>query len=346
MNNPYCTKNEHARKLLDRPRWQEWIEFECNHLNSQIEEAGECKYDLAYFKPNALEWSYYQDEVTRGGHELVCLLVRMAEILPERHHRYLHRGLTSSNTIDTCNHRRWNELAARLVTEHSLLASAAQRWSLPYPVVGYTHGRRGYHTTTSQRNSILRPGAFDHMKTLPWSVSGGPMGYGTDHRQCVPRSDYWQMWAWVAQMVYSIEQLATDYRFYCSDLDVGVIGLMGQGVATTSSCMPGKVNPSAFERICSVGYMVRNQISMQLLQPPQWLDRDLVHSAMERATIDLIWDRAFWLVEEMNRLVSTTTLVRSREPAADNSYDKLNEYLDAGLGYAEARAKAIGHVTG
>jgi len=339
----YRTSDQEVRAILDRPRWQEWIEYECELLTRVLDERGifDTAYTLEHFKPDALEWASYQDEVSRGGHEIVCLLARMAEAMPLEHQRYLHRGQTSSNIIDTCNHRRWNKLMHLVEIRVNRLYS--QQPHGDQPVMGMTHGKDAFRTTLAHRHRTTT--FMESPLDLDRTVEGGPMGSGTRHRQCVQRSEYWPMLAYLAQVAYGCEQLATDYRFYCSDLDVGILGTMREQ-ATTSSCMPGKVNPSAFERICSVGLMVRGLITTHFMQPPQWLDRDLVHSAMERETIDRIWDHTCWMLEALSRLVETTELHVTKEPAKVSSYDRMNQLLDEGLSYGEARESAADWPTG
>lgn len=186
---------------------------------------------------------------------------------------------------------------------------------------------------------------------IPSEVGGGPTGESWDngsHRQAVKRNFYWSSWCRIAQIAYDMEQSATDYRFYCSDLSeaVGVRGVMAEGIATTSSAMPGKINPTVFERVCSVGLMVRTLCTGLMMTPPKWLDADLVHSAHERETIDRIWDHIFWMVEEMTRLVASTKLEVTRPPVEKSSFEALQEYQEQGYSYEAARAAAAKFPTG
>lgn len=343
----YGCKDEKVRELLDRPRWQEWVEFECQHLNRQMPGDGPVvlyapeHFHIRGLDDYALEWSYYQDEVLRGGHEMVCLLDRMAQVLPLKHHKYLHRGLTSSNVIDSCNHRRWNDLGGRLDGMYSETIRSYSRIVGKKDQIfpGMTHGRFAYFTTLWHRAEMMDK-TGSHVIHLDWDIKGGPTGWQQNHRQCVPRNRYWAFWSWMAEINFNLEQLATDYRFYCSELECGIKMELPNGVATGSSAMPGKRNPSVFERVCSVGFMNRGIITTMMMQPPQWLDRDLVHSALERESIDRLWDQTFWMVEEMGRLLAAATILEYRKQPICNSYDKMNELLDQGMEYTEARRTA------
>lgn len=345
----YRAEDPEVRRLLDRPRWHEWIEFECEHLNRVTVTGSGLRSDwsLADFKPEALEWDYYQDAVLKGGHEITELVSRMAERLPAEYHRYLHAGLTSSNVIDSCNHRRWERLSALHDRAATGLLSACDEELPRTPVPGCTHGRLAHRTDLHHRAFAGYPGSMQaYLSPL---VSGGPTGWpGTRHRQAVPRHAYWIMWTWLARRSAWVEQMANDYRFYCSDLG-GATGVTAdlREAAVGSSSMPGKLNPTAFERVLSVGHLIRSTVTSQLMLPPQWLDRDLVHSAHERQTLDRLWDWSHWQLEEMTRLVRAVRLTATSATVQwDDSFTMMHRYLDQGMSWSEARAAAGKHPTG
>ncbi len=344
----YQTKDIEARQLLDRPRWQEWYDYEVEHI---LRQAGQDKGIFAEPEEcRVFPVRKYLEEIQSGGHEIDRLLHHMSKLIDPSYHRYLHYGLTSSNVIDTCNHRRWIKLLKAL---HARI----EEWRHHYfidetKIVGMTHGRKAHRLPLCQRfytaiatKLLVFTFPEDVTKT---STDGGPTG-NYYHRQAVGRDSYWPIWTNLAQIAFACEQLATDYRFYCSDFSdvVGIKGTLALGVATTSSAMPGKVNPTVFERVCSVGFMVRNLCTTQMLLPPKWLDADLVHSAMERETIDRMWDHTFWLVETMRELMNTTTLEVTYSPKAYTSHDALKqEQANGELNYSDARDYASKFPTG
>lgn len=348
----YRARDSRIREILDRPRWQEWIEFECEAINRlAVKDPGRrADWSLADFKPEALEWDYYHDAVLRGGHEVAELVSRMAEVLPLEYHRYLHRGFTSSNVIDSCNHRRWNRLALRhheaaTETLHAFRLASGGEAEVP----GLTHGRFAHVTTVRHRMESGFPGFF-HQPGLPELVTGGPTGYpDSGHRQAYPRSAYWPLWTHLARTSAWLEQVATDYRFYCSDLGVGYLGVTGElnDAAVGSSSMPGKRNPTAFERVCSVGHLIRTTTCTQLTLPPQWLDRDLVHSATERETLDRLWDWSFWQLEEMALLADEVGLTVDPMPTPPiNSYEEMQRRQGQGEEWHAARKASATYPTG
>lgn len=328
----YRSSNPRVRELLDRPRWQEWLEFELEHIRRQCMGFS---MTLADFKPEALEWDYYHDACLKAGsHEMVELLSRMAEVIPVQYHRYLHRGLTSSSVIDSCNHRRWNRLAYMYKHGvHDLRALA--HGAIGVGISGFTHGRLAQMTSIMQRfASVFSYICWDD---LPEAVTGGPVG-NNQHRQCYSRSAYIGYWSRYMSASAMLSQLALDYRFYATGW---LPGVSLEFAGTSSSAMPGKCNPSEFERINSLDLLIRSICTSLMNIPPMWLERDLVHSALEREQVDRLWEYLFYQVEEMTRLVSTTKIVvdpsqQFKEP----TFDLMNAWLDAGSDWPTARKLA------
>lgn len=328
----YHAKHTLVRQILDEPNWIRWIGFEIEHIKSQCDEFN---MTVADFKPDALEWAYYHDACLKpGSHEIVELLSRMAEVIPVKYHRYLHRGLTSSNVIDSCNHRKWSALSALYSSQYARLWSMFPSYSPD--VRGYTHGRLATSTTLGNRfrSALASPRAI----ALPEKVTGGPVGVHDAcyfHRQAFPRVQYYMVWQQLLMGSTGLAQLATDYRFYLSDFGVGV---SGHHQGTTSSAMPGKNNPSQFERVCSLDLLIRGMVCTLYQTPPQWLDRDLVHSAMERETIDRLWEYAFYQLEQMTSLIGTTVLEPTEQIVAqEETSDRFQKLIDEGHDWHTAR---------
>lgn len=348
----YISTNPEVRAILDRPRYFEWMEYEAEHINRQIAEANTCDnipkplvtpfWDNYGVHHGPHFEGYLQKQLGGKGHEVADLVDFMSKCLHVDYHRYLHHGLTSSNVIDACNHRRWRKLIGRLKIEIENIVWPAEYWS--YSITGYTHGRAAYRTSLGHRMTsaltVIDDGLVLAKDRYPSSVFGGPTGKDTAghiHRQAWQRYDYWTIWTMIAQVAATMEQLATDYRFYCSDFDVGVRGLIE---GTTSSCMPGKNNATEFERIVSVCHTIKSLVCSQMMLPPQWLDRDLVHSAHEKQTIDWMWDNTFFVVERMVRLVREVKLEGKVLVNQMTSYDAFNNFVNQGMDYMKAREKA------
>ena len=359
IDSKYRCKNQAVREMFDRPIWHDWIEFEIRWMKRQLDPAEYNEFashfdSISGFSPDALEWATYHDECLKpGSHEMVALLDRMADKIPAKWHRYLHRGLTSSNVIDSCNHYRWNVLITAYeaaIGEYRHVVGNRYPGNVAFTLIpGFTHGRRASHTTIMQRINcdfkVSQP--FLKNEVLDEVVTGGPTGLEhSDHRQAEYRFTYWPIWLWLAQHSAAIDQVAYDYRLYCSDLFCGVIGCQAPDQFTVSSAMPSKRNPSGFEQVMSIGLMIRGLVCNLLQTPPFLLDRDLVHSALERDTIPRLWEYAFYQVERMTELVATTNLEIKPGVQRKLSEDVMRARLDAGDDWFTARGKASKYPAG
>lgn len=324
-----------VRKILDRPRWHEWLRFGLDHIRQQCPEF---KLTLEDFHPEALEWSYYHDACLQpGSHEMVELLSRMAEVIPVKYHKYLHRGLTTSNVIDSCNHLRWAVLWRLYVDRYNKVVNLVG--ALPdLAINGYTHGQLAHRTTLQHRSMAALLRMHEHVRFNDY-LTGGPTGWkgsqnqGAVQRQCYPRHAYFQLWSMMMAASAGLAQLAFDYRVYAMSPAMGVkVSLSG----TTSSCMPDKCNPTQFERINSLDLLIRS-IGVSLMQiPPMMLEHDLVHSALEREQVDRLWEYLFYQAEQMEQLIQWTKV--EVEPATMiSSHDLLNQALDEGIDWSSAR---------
>lgn len=357
MISKYRTLNRELREILDKPAWQNWIETELNHINHQlilISPIGDSLeyrrwqqlgYNLESFKPAALEWDYYHDACLKpGSHEMTELLSRMAEVLPQDYHRYLHRNLTTSNVVDFCMLDRMGECTKSLYRRVNTIQAAMSEDEdiTDNTVDGYTHGRIAMRTSLIHRREILGfaaeflCGAAE--QDPKWGDFIGRITTSPNGRQQIYRFHLWPYLMAINALSYSLAQLATDYRFYCSDMQVGVKGSLCDAV--TSSAMPHKMNPSEFERVCSLDHWIRGQVATLLQTPPKWLDGDLIHSAEERIILDSLIEVTGYMLDEMARLMITTRLEIRLCPVPPDSNTLLNTMLDKGLTWSRARAEA------
>lgn len=197
-------------------------------------------------------------------------------------------------------------------------------------VPGFTHGILATPTSLHNRMSCILYGPSD-VKLLPDKIRTSPTGY-ISQRQAYGRSRYFPIWSNLAMRSYGLAQLAQDYRFYAT----GKFGVELKFKGTTSSAMPNKNNPSEFERIISLDQLIRGEVCTLINTQVQWLDRDLTHSAMERHTIDWLWEHSFYQLEEMIRLVKGTE-IRVTGYDYNRSYERMNQLQEEGNDWSTSR---------
>ena len=254
----------------------------------------------------------------RLGHEMAAFLAALSDRLPSPAARWLHHGLTSSDTQDTA-------LALTLQQVDRALWETFCRIDLPNtPATGYTHGQLASPSNWRRRwraaRQAVHPPAV-YYGCLSGATGGYPALTPDDEYhilrtlglrpavslQVVPRSVLTtpSLRFWVDTMV-ACRQIAQDVRLgsafgECSE-PARLVG---------SSAMPGKVNPLEAERICSLSEMVIagcHQLEADTTR--LWLERDLTNSAVEREQLPRLSSIAGYVLGRTRRLVEGLDLRR------------------------------------
>lgn len=276
----------------------------------------------------------------RLGHELAAFLAALSDRLPSPAARWLHHGLTSSDTQDTA-------LALTLQQVDRALWEMFCRIDLPdTPATGYTHGQLASPSNWRRRWRAARQAV--HPPTVYYGcLSGATGGYPVltpdDEQhilrtlglrpavslQVVPRSVLTtpSLRFWVDAMV-ACRQIAQDVRLgsalgECSEPS----RLVG------SSAMPGKVNPLEAERVCGLsGVVIAGCHQLEADTTRLWLERDLTNSAVEREQLPRLSSIAGYVLERTRRLVEGLDLRRWTHRASsgrDWAEALLVEYIDS-----------------
>lgn len=254
----------------------------------------------------------------RLGHEMAAFLAALSDRLLPPAARWLHHGLTSSDTQDTA-------LALTLQQVNRALWEMFCRIDLPNtPATGYTHGQLASPSNWRRRwraaRQAVHPPAV-YYGCLSGATGGYPALTPDDEYhilrtlglrpavslQVVPRSVLTvpSLRFWVDTMV-ACRQIAQDVRLgsafgECSE-PARLVG---------SSAMPGKVNPLESERICSLSEMVIagcHQLEADTTR--LWLERDLTNSAVEREQLPRLSSIAGYVLGRTRRLVEGLDLRR------------------------------------
>lgn len=226
--------------------------------------------------------------------------------------RHFHRGLTSSDVVDTANsllcqslRRDIDQETARLV--YVLDSLADRHWGTAR--VGRTHGQWAMPTSLGHQldvhSHVLHRTARDVTRHTPeMAMLSGPVGIGLDDQieaeaaswlglspagpttQIVPRD---RMARWIqslATLATACEALALEVRHSSRS----EISELKEGFAPGqkgSSAMPHKRNPIMAERICGLARQVRAQVEPALQNMLMWNERDISNSASERLMFEL-----------------------------------------------------------
>ncbi|WP_437913648.1 adenylosuccinate lyase [Sorangium sp. So ce302] len=265
-------------------------------------------------------------------HDVIAFLTHVEELAGEGA-RWLHRGMTSSDVLDTSLAvllvRATDLLSARLDKLCSALARRADEHRRT-PMIGRSHGiaaepitfglalaghlaemKRGRARLLAARQAIAvgkiagAVGTYAHLSPRIEERALAVLGLRpeTVSTQVVARDRHAELFTALSLIAAGIERLATNVRHW-QRTEVReaeerfTVGQKG------SSAMPHKRNPILSENLCGLARIVRAAVIPALENVPLWHERDISHSSVERmiapdatSTLGFMLDRAAGLVE-------------------------------------------------
>ncbi len=270
------------------------------------------------------------EAVTR--HDVIAFLTHVEELAGEPA-RWLHRGLTSSDVLDTSLAILLRDAADLLIARnHELLAALRVRIDQhrATPMIGRSHGIHaepitfglalaGHYAELARAHARLRA-ARDEVSVGTLSGAVGTYAHltpGVEARalaalglraetvptQVVPRDRHAAYFSALAVVAGAVERLAVQVRHWqrTEVLEAEEHFTPGQ---KGSSAMPHKRNPILSENLCGLARMVRAYAGAALENTALWHERDISHSSAERmlcpdatTTLGFMLERARRLVE-------------------------------------------------
>ena len=308
---PRYTRPEMAAIWSDQSKYSIWLEIEtlaCEAMeeldqvpagtSAAVRERG--GFDVARV-----------DEIEREvKHDVIAFLTSVAEHVGEEA-RHLHKGLTSSDVLDTC-------LAVQLARASDLLLVGIDRVLAALktratehkltPTIGRSHGIHAEPTTFGvklatyyaefSRNKARLEAARADIATC--ALSGAVGTYANiDPRveahvaaklgltpepvstQVIPRDRHAMFFVTLGVIASSIERLATEIRHLqrTEVLEAEEFFSAGQ---KGSSAMPHKRNPVLTENLTGLARLVRSAAVPAMENVALWHERDISHSSVER----------------------------------------------------------------
>jgi adenylosuccinate lyase len=257
-------------------------------------------------------------------HDVIAFLTHVEE-LAGAPARWLHRGMTSSDVLDT-------SLSLLLVRASDLLLELASRARehAKTPMIGRSHGihaepvtfgvalaghlaevKRGRARLLQARQEIAvgkiagAVGTYAHLTPEIEEQALARLGLKpeTVATQIVARDRHAQFFAALSLMAAAIERLATNVRHW-QRTEVSEAEEKFSKGQKGSSAMPHKRNPVLSENLCGLARMVRSAVIPALENVALWHERDISHSSVERmiapdatTTLGFMLERASGLVE-------------------------------------------------
>jgi adenylosuccinate lyase len=291
------------------------------------------------------------DEIERTTkHDVIAFLTHVEE-LAGIDARWLHRGMTSSDVLDTSLAIVMREAADKLLARCDRLLTALARRAREHartPIMGRSHGifaepttfglvLAGHHAEIARGRARLAAaraeiavgkiagavGTYAHLSPAIEKEALATLGLEpeTVATQVVARDRHAAYFSALALVAAGIERLATNVRHWQRS-EVGEAEEAFTAGQKGSSAMPHKRNPILSENLCGLARVVRAAVVPALEDVALWHERDISHSSVERmigpdatATLGFMLDRAAGLVEGL--VVYPENMRRNLDRAAE-----------------------------
>ncbi|MBC7792547.1 MAG: adenylosuccinate lyase [Clostridia bacterium] len=266
------------------------------------------------------------------NHDVVAFVRALGENIGEPASRHLHRGLTSSDVVDTALAMAVSESLEVLIESVKELANVVARRAREHkmtPCVGRTHGIHAEPTTYGLRLAGWYAELQRHLERLRVARMEAAHGklsgaVGTFSQtdpdferhvlaqldlwaepiatQVIPRDRHAFVFSILAILGSGLERFAVDVRGGQRTEVREVEEPFSKG-QTGSSAMPHKRNPITSERIVGMARLLRGYMVAGVEDVALWYERDISHSSVERVAFPDAFHLAHYMVLKFAELV-------------------------------------------
>ncbi len=264
-------------------------------------------------------------------HDVIAFLTCVAEYVgPEA--GYLHRGMTSSDLLDTSLALQLRAAGEAVLNALESLHAAIGRLALrtrDLPAIGRSHGvhaepitlglkfaswyaelGRGIERFRREVDEISTGkisgavGTFAHLPPAVEAEVCARLGLRPDpvSTQIVARDRHAGYLAALAILGSSMDRFATEIR-HLARTEVGEVEEPFGKKQKGSSAMPHKRNPITCERVSGMARLLRGNLVVALENIPLWHERDISHSSAERVILPDSTNLVHYMAQRLQRVV-------------------------------------------
>jgi adenylosuccinate lyase len=331
---PRYTPAEFEKLWSDATRYQTWLEVElaaCEAMeHERLVPAGTA--DAIRRKGVRLDGARIEEIERTTRHDIIAFLTHVEELVGAEA-RWLHRGLTSSDVLDTSFALLLVRASSAIEARLGKLIDALDRRAVEHahtPMIGRSHGmhaepitfglalaghlaemKRAQARVAFARTEIAvgklagAVGTYAHLSPAIEARALSSLGLTAETvpTQIVARDRHAAYFGALAVVASSIERLATNVRHW-QRTEVGEAEERFSVGQKGSSAMPHKRNPVLSENLCGLARMVRAYAVPAFENVALWHERDISHSSAERmiapdatSTLAFMIDRAASIVD-------------------------------------------------
>ena len=243
-------------------------------------------------------------------HDVIAFLTNVAEYVG-KDSKFIHKGLTSSDILDTCYSLQLVASSNLLIKRLKLLLSNLKKKAFKYKdlvTIGRSHGIHAEPTTMGLKFAYAYA-EFERAlkktllakKEISFCKISGPVGTYSSispkieeyvskklrlkpeviSTQIIPRDRHATFFLNLSILASSIDRLATEIRHLQRTEVLEVEEFFDKG-QKGSSAMPHKRNPVLSENLSGLSRYIRGVCSSSLENVVLWHERDISHSSVER----------------------------------------------------------------
>ena len=269
------------------------------------------------------------------NHDVIAFLTSITEKIGNEG-RFLHKGMTSSDVLDTCFNLQLVQASKILINDINNILKILKKKSLKYKntiCIGRSHGIHAEPTTFGlklagfyeefKRNKKRLENAVIEISTCAISGAVGTFanvdpkveGYVAKKlklkvepvsTQIIPRDRHAYFFSVLAIIASSVERIATEIR-NLQKTELQEVEEFFTKKQKGSSAMPHKRNPILSENLTGLSRMVRSYVIPALENISLWHERDISHSSVERnigpdstITLDFALNRLKNILRDLN----------------------------------------------
>jgi|TARA_B110000211_G_C14036049_1_gene534571 adenylosuccinate lyase len=243
-------------------------------------------------------------------HDVIAFLTSITEKAGSKA-RYLHKGMTSSDVLDTCFNLQLKQSGKILLKDIDRLLKSIKKQAIRHKYtlcIGRSHGIHaepitfGLKMLTFYQEFLRNKNRLeDAIKEISTCAISGAVGTfaNIDPRieryvakklklsiepistQVIPRDRHAQFFSTLGIIASSIERFATEIRHLQRTEVLEVEEFFGKN-QKGSSAMPHKKNPILSENLTGLARLIRSYVVPAMENVALWHERDISHSAVER----------------------------------------------------------------
>ena len=327
------TREQMAAFWTDHARYQRWLDIELALVEVFEEDDLAPTGTAAHIRENVTLDPDRINEIERETkHDVIAFLTHVEEQVGAPS-RFVHKGLTSSDVLDTCLALQLRDASDLLLEGADRMLEATRLRAMEHrltPMIGRSHGihaepvtfglvlalwheemKRNRERLVAARAEVAvgkLSGAVGTFANTPPAYEERVMaklGLGVEpiSTQVVQRDRHASFFSALAVVAASIEKFAVQVRHWqrTEVLEAEERFTKGQ---KGSSAMPHKRNPVLSENVCGLARLVRSHAIAALENVALWHERDISHSSVERViapdatiTLDFMLHRFAGVVE-------------------------------------------------